>query len=83
MKVVFDDNGWEDYLSWADTAKMLNRINRMINETMRNPGFGIGKPEQLSGNLSGYWSRRIDQEHRLIYPVHADQLVVIAARYHY
>ena len=71
MKIVFTPNGWEDYSSWVGDRKTLIRINRLIAEATRDPGAGTGKPERLSGDLSGYWSRRIDQEHRLVYTVRA------------
>ena len=83
MKVLFTSRGWTDYTSWADDRKTLKRVNRLIEEAARDPGVGTGKPERLSGDLSGYWSRRIDQEHRLVYTVDGDQLVVVQARYHY
>ena len=62
---------------------MLRRINRMIEEALRDPGQGIGKPERLTENLSGYWSRRITDEHRLVYTVRGENLIVVQARYHY
>ena len=83
VTVTFTSNGWDDYCSWADDRKTLKRVNRLIEEARREPGAGTGKPERLSGNLSGYWSRRIDQEHRLVYTVRGDELVIVAARYHY
>ena len=83
MKIVFSDDGWDDYCSWIGDRKILLRINRMIEEAKRNPGEGIGKPERLTANLSGYWSRRIDGEHRLVYKVQADEIVIVQARYHY
>lgn len=83
MKTVFSDDGWDDYCSWAGDRRILLRINRMIEETKCNPGDGIGKPERLTANLSGYWSRRIDGEHRLVYEVQGDQIVIIQVRYHY
>jgi toxin YoeB len=83
VKIVFTTHGWDDYTSWTDDRKMLTRINRLITEAARDPGTGTGKPERLSGDLSGFWSRRIDQEHRLVYTVDGDQLVVVQARYHY
>lgn len=81
--ISFTSNGWSDYISWTDDRKTLRRINRLIEEALRDPGAGTGKPERLSGDLSGYWSRRIDQEHRLVYTVQGDVLVVVQARYHY
>ncbi|SFD97488.1 Txe/YoeB family addiction module toxin [Blastococcus tunisiensis] len=81
--IAFTSHGWEDYTSWSDDRKMLRRINRLIEEASRDPAAGTGKPERLSGDLSGYWSRRIDQEHRLVHTVEGDRLVVVQARYHY
>lgn len=83
MKIAFTPNGWEDYTSWVDQRKVLLRINRLITEATRDPATGAGKPERLRGDLSGCWSRRIDQEHRLVYKVDGDTLIIIAARYHY
>lgn len=83
MKVTFTDAGREDYCSWSGDSKALRRINRMIDEARRDPGSGIGKTERLVANLSGCWSRRIDQEHRLVYTVKGDELIVVQARYHY
>jgi toxin YoeB len=83
VKVVFTAHGWADYSSWVGDRKALTRINRLIAEAARDPGGGTGKPERLSGDLTGFWSRRIDQEHRLVYTVHGDELVVVQARYHY
>jgi toxin YoeB len=83
VKITFTANGWDDYVSWSGDRKILNRINRLITEASRDPGTGTGKPERLSGNLAGYWSRRIDQEHRLVYTVQDGALVIVQARYHY
>ena len=83
MRIAFTAHGWEDYTSWAGDRKVLARINRLITEAARDPAIGTGKPERLSGDLSGCWSRRIDQEHRLVYTVDGDLLVVLQARYHY
>lgn len=80
----FDDNGWDDYLFWQKTNKnKLKRINVLIKECRRTPFEGLGKPEPLKGNLSGFWSRRIDDEHRLVYSFNNDALTIIACRYHY
>ena len=83
MRIVFTTHGWEDYTSWAADRKVLVRINRLLTEAARDPATGAGKPERLRGDLSGCWSRRIDQEHRLVYTVAGDDLVVLQARYHY
>ena len=81
--IRFTSRGWADYTSWTEDRKTLRRINRLLEEATRDPGAGVGKPERLSGDLSGCWSRRIDQEHRLVYTVVDSEIVVIAARYHY
>ena len=84
MPVTWDDSAWEDYLWWQGTdRKSLARINRMIKECQRDPATGIGKPEPLRRNLSGYWSRRITDEHRLVYQVEGDELRIAQCRYHY
>jgi toxin YoeB len=83
VKVSFTRDGWEDYTSWANERTVLKRLNRMIEEAARDPGTGIGKPERLSHNLSGYWSRRITGEHRLVYQLRGDELIIVQARYHY
>lgn len=84
MKLVFAERAWEDYLYWQKTdRKLLERINTLIREITRSPFEGIGKPEPLRNALSGYWSRRINDEHRIVYKV-ADGAVWIAQlRYHY
>lgn len=80
----FSSRGWEDYTSWADDRKTLKRINRLIEESARTPPTGVGKPEPLRGDLAGYWSRRIDQEHRLVYTIAKNgDLVIVQARHHY
>lgn len=84
MRLVFTAHAWEDYLYWQQTDRaMLKRLNRLIEETLRDPVEGIGKPEQLRHALAGAWSRRIDDQHRLIYLVDGEDLVVLQARYHY
>lgn len=84
MRLVFTPHGWEDYVHWqtADRA-ILKRINRLIEDISRDPFVGIGKPEPLRHALAGSWSRRIDEEHRLVYLVDADDIVILQARYHY
>jgi toxin YoeB len=84
VKLSFTPRGWRDYEYWTETdRKMTRRINRLINDTLRDPFTGIGKPEPLRQQLAGYWSRRIDDEHRLVYKPMSDELIVVAARYHY
>ena len=84
-KLVWTTAAWSDYLYWQgqDKKKTLKRINLLIKDAMRNPEAGIGKPEALKENLSGLWSRRIDDVNRLVYVIEKDQLVIIACRYHY
>lgn len=75
---------WEDYLYWqTQDRKTLKRINALIRDALRNPFEGPGKPEALRENLSGFWSRRIDDQHRLVYAVEKGDLAVVACRYHY
>jgi toxin YoeB len=83
VRIVFTSEAWQDYTTWTDQRKVLSRINRMINEACRDPGFGIGKPERLAGDLAGFWSRRIDQEHRMVYEIHGEDVVIVQVRYHY
>lgn len=84
MKIVFMADGWEDYLYWQQTDKaVLMKINGLIKEIPRNPFDGTGKPEPLKENLKGYWSRRINLEHRLVYAVEEDQMIILQCRYHY
>ena len=75
---------WDDYLYWQKTDKqMLRRINELIKDALRQPFTGLGKPEPLKEDLRGYWSRRITDEHRLIYKVLDNQIVIVQCRYHY
>jgi toxin YoeB len=84
MKLIFSEQAWEDYLHWQRTdRKVLRRINELIRATLREPFEGIGKPEPLRHVLAGYWSRRIDAEHRFVYKVTDDGLHVAQLRYHY
>ena len=82
MSLVFTATAWDQYLSYTD-RKLVKRINDLIADVMRNGYEGIGKPEPLRGELSGFWSRRIDREHRLVYRVTKDDVEVVACRYHY
>jgi toxin YoeB len=84
VKLIFSDHAWEDYLYWQKTdKKILLRIHTLIRETMRTPLAGMGKPEPLKHALSGYWSRRITDEHRFVYKVTEDALSIAQLRYHY
>jgi len=84
VRLVFTSRGWEDYVWWqANDRATLKRINRLVDDALRDPTAGIGKPEPLRHVLSGCWSRRIDEEHRLVYLVDGEDLIVLQARYHY
>ena len=84
MKITFAETAWEDYLhGQASDAKILERLNALIKDCTRHPFAGIGKPEPLRGNWSGCWSRRITQEHRLVYRVEGGALQIAQCRYHY
>lgn len=84
MKIEWAEEAWEDYLYWQQTNKVaLKRINALIKDITRDPFDGIGKPEPLKHHLSGFWSRRIDDEHRLIYAVDDGCLKIAQCRYHY
>lgn len=84
MKILFLENGWDDYLYWQQTDKsMLRKINVLIKEIERTLYEGSGKPESLKHNLSGWWSRRINLEHRLIYKIDDEAIVILQCRYHY
>ena len=83
-RLVWTNAAWSDYVYWqGQDKKTLKRINALIKDTLRSPEDGIGKTEVLRENLSGFWSRRIDDVNRLVYVVEKDQLVIIACRYHY
>jgi len=83
-RIVWTSAAWSDYVYWqGQDKKTLKRINVLIKDTLRNPEDGIGKPEELRESLSGFWSRRIDDVHRLVYTFEKHQLVIIACRYHY
>ena len=83
MKLTFHEQAWEDYLHWQGAdRKMLGRVNLLIKDCLRTPFEGLGKPEPLRENLSGWWSRRIDQEHRLVHRVDGENLVIAQCRYH-
>ena len=84
MNIVFIDESWEDYLHWQKTDwKMVVKINTLLKDISRHPFRGMGKPEPLKHRHKGYWSRRIDREHRLIYKVSNNQIRVAKCRFHY
>lgn len=84
MKLIFAEKAWEDYLYWQKTDKKITkRINALIKEIQREPFEGIGKPEPLKHALSGYWSRRINDEHRIVYKVSENSILIAQLRYHY
>lgn len=83
-KLAWGSKAWQDYIYWqSQDKKTLKRINKLIQDTLSNPFKGIGKPEPLKENLSGFWSRRIDETNRLVYVVDNDYLTILSCRYHY
>lgn len=84
LKLTFLEDAWEDYLYWQQTdKKILKRINELIKDIKRNPFSGIGKPEPLKFSMAGFWSRRINAEHRIVYCIKDDNIVILQCRYHY
>ena len=84
MKLIFSDAAWEDYLYWQQQDKrMVERISKLIKEAQREPFAGIGKPEPLKHALAGYWSRRITEEHRMVYKIDGDSMLLAQLRCHY
>ena len=84
MKLIFADAAWDDYLYWQQQdRRMVERINKLIKEAQREPFAGIGKPEPLKHALAGYWSRRITDEHRMVYKIDGDSMQIAQLRYHY
>lgn len=84
MKVIFHEQAWNDYLYWQQQdSKMLIRLNGLIKECIRAPFDGTAKPEPLKGQLSGWWPRRLNREHRLVYRIEEDQILIAQCRYHY
>ena len=84
MRLIFSDHAWDDYLHWQKTdKKIVRRINTLIKEIKRSPFEGVGKPEALKHALAGYWSRRINDEHRFVYKVFDDAILIAQLRYHY
>lgn len=84
MRIVFSENAWKDYLSWqSEDKKILKKINELIKDISRTPLQGLGKPEPLKHNLSGFWSRRINQDHRIVYQIYHDDILIYSCRFHY
>jgi len=84
VKLIFSENAWDDYQYWIKTdKKILKRVNTLIQDIQRSPSSGIGKPEPLKHGLSGYWSRRINDEHRIVYKAADDSIFIAQVRYHY
>ena len=84
MRKIFSDNAWEDYLYWLKhDKKILKKMNNLIKDIQRNHYQGIGKPEQLKHGLSGYWSRRINSEHRIVYKIEDGSILIAQVRHHY
>lgn len=84
MKITFSKNAWEEYISWQkEDGKVMKKINRLIKEIQRTPFEGIGNPEPLKFDLSGFWSRRIIREHRLVYQVAKNEVLIYSCKYHY
>lgn len=84
MKLLWDERGWEDYLSWqSENKKTLKRINTLVKDIQRDPFKGIGKPELLTGDLSGWWSRRIDDTNRIVYREQNGIIIIASCRGHY
>ena len=84
MKLIFSEQAWEDYLYWQkQDRKLLERIHILIREIQRSPFVGIGKPEPLKHAFLGYWSRRINDEHRIVYRIHDNSVLIAQLRYHY
>lgn len=84
MKITFSKNAWEDYVAWQmEDKKILRKINELIKDIQRSPYQGLGKPEPLKYDLSGYWSRRIDLDHRLVYQFQDNEVLIYSCKYHY
>ncbi|MBN2524489.1 MAG: Txe/YoeB family addiction module toxin [Bacteroidales bacterium] len=84
MRITFSKNAWDDYISWQkEDKKMLRKINELIKDIQRTPFEGAGKPEALRYDLAGFWSRRIDREHRSVYQLKDNEILIYSCRYHY
>ncbi len=83
-RIIFEANAFQDFVEWSVVDKKLHRrIAALIMDTVRQPFLGIGKPEPLRGKLKGYWSRRIDDEHRLVYKITDEAIIIVSCKYHY
>lgn len=83
MKLLWEENAWNDYLSWQTDKSTLRRINVLLKDIQRNPFDGIGKPEPLKGNFSGWWSRRIDDCNRIVYKMNGETVIIACCKGHY
>ncbi|HJF53745.1 MAG TPA: Txe/YoeB family addiction module toxin [Limosilactobacillus coleohominis] len=84
LNIVFTQDAWQEYLTWKNSdRKIVRRIDKLINDTVRNPFSGIGKPEPLQHDLSGFWSKKINDEHRMVYGVTKSAIQIVQLRYHY
>ena len=84
MIISFEQTAFEDYQNWAkENKKLFNKIGELIKDIIRSPFDGLGKPEPLKGTLSGYWSRRINSEHRLVYKYQKERVLIVSCKYHY
>ena len=84
MKIIWSEKSWNDYLYWQSTdKKMLKKVNQLIKDIQRNPFEGIGKPEPLKYQFNGFWSRRISDEHRLVYEISENSIAIASCRFHY
>ncbi|MDQ7046669.1 MAG: Txe/YoeB family addiction module toxin [Sulfurovum sp.] len=83
MNLTFTDEAWDEYLYWQNDKRVLKKINTLIKDIKRDSFSGLGKPEPLRHELQGYWSRRITDEHRLVYEIFEKSIIVISCRYHY
>lgn len=84
MGILWEDDAWKEYLDWqGEDLKTLKRINKIIKDIQRNPFDGLGRPETLSGNLSGWWSRRIDEKNRIVYKPNEDTITILSCKGHY
>jgi toxin YoeB len=84
MRIAFEERGWKEYINWqTEDKRTLKKINELLKDTKRTPFFGLGKPEPLKGDLSGYWSREIDEKNRIVYKVENNVLIIAQCGSHY